>query len=166
MPLSSTGNLGSISTHQAEGLHYLPCFPIPSFYKTVPASLDFGQSNILVPRQVLWDLATCDEDPSSALRWEGTAIVTPAVPWESLLAAAHRKEKVLLSPDPGFPPRPSSHAAPDLTPLLQAGTTKQYGNSTQPSCAGSGAGPSYLVQRGAPASDSVLPTGPGSLGTG
>lgn len=96
MPPSLTRNVGSIPTHRAEGLHYPPCerFSIPSFYTTVPASLDLGQSNILVPRQVLWDPATRDEDPSSALRWEETAIVTPAAPWESLLAAAHRKEKV------------------------------------------------------------------------
>lgn len=79
-----------------------------------------GQNNILIPWQVLWDQTTRDEYPRFELDWEETVVMTPAAPWESHSAMAHRKEKAgfLQIQDFLLPPSPLSCTAPCLTPLL------------------------------------------------
>lgn len=57
------------------------------------ARLEPGQNNILILWQVLWDQTTCDEYPRFVLHWEETIVMTPAAPWESHSAMAHRNEK-------------------------------------------------------------------------
>lgn len=57
------------------------------------ARLEPGQNNILILWQVLWDQTTRDEYPRFVLHWEETIVMTPAAPWESHSATAHRKEK-------------------------------------------------------------------------
>lgn len=128
------------------------------------ASLELGQSNILVPQQVLWDQTTCDKDPSSVLHWEEMAVVTPAVPWESCLAVAHRKEKVCFLQIQDFLlglPYVLHHILPHSH---MQGPTITQATGTPVLALGLHSG--CLVWRGAPTSDPEVPIGPGSLGMG
>lgn len=97
------------------------------------ARLEPGQKNILILWQVLWDQTTCDEYPRFILHREETIVVTPAAPWESHPAMAHRKEKVrfLQIQDFLLGPSPLSCAATHLAPLLHTGIRKQRGNEAQ-----------------------------------
>ena len=61
------------------------------------ARLEPGQNNILVLWHVLWDQTTCDEYPRFVLHRQETTAMTPAAPWESHSAEAHRKEKAAFS---------------------------------------------------------------------
>lgn len=92
--------------------------------------LEPGQNNILILWQVLWDQTTRDEYPRFALHWEETTVMTPAAPWESHSAMAHRKEKA------GFPWIQDFLLPPSLSQVLHhilphswhANTKKQHGN--------------------------------------
>lgn len=93
------------------------------------ARLEPGQNNILILWQVLWDQTTRDEYPRFVLHREETIVVTPAVPWESHSATAHRKEKAhfLQIQDFLLGPSPLSCAA-HHTLFLHARIKKQCGN--------------------------------------
>jgi len=92
------------------------------------------------------------------------AVVSPAAPWESRLAVAHRKEKVCFLQIQDFLlglPHVLHHILPHSHMLGPTIT-----QAISPPVLALGLHPGCLVWRGAPSSDPKVPVGPGSLGMG